>query len=170
MKRDYTCELQMNNRRQFFFYQSLFPMLLFLNGLFVILPILSISYLHLCLPLHLSFSFFLLVQNGCIDAGSHMLLAESQLSLVLQSDGPGHTSGNPWQRSPLPSLLHHPHRLYGADWIEIFRRLLRLLKQQNRYRTKTLRRSVFHLGAEQRLHMLLLKSFSALCCNTAFIN
>lgn len=31
-------------------------------------------------------------------------------------------------------------------------------------------RSVFHLGAEQRLHMLLLKGFSAPICNTAFIN
>lgn len=31
-------------------------------------------------------------------------------------------------------------------------------------------RSVFHLAAEQRLHMLLLKGFSALRCNPAFIN
>lgn len=99
----------------------------------------SLSYLPHCLLLYLSFFLFLPVQTGCINAGSHMLLAESQLSLLSQSDGPGHTSGNPWLGSPLPSLLRHPHPLYGADWIEIFRWLLRLLKQQNRYRTKTLR-------------------------------
>lgn len=69
-------------------------------------------------PVLIIFAFF-----SCrLDASaSHMLLAESQLSLLSQSDGPGHTSGNPWQGSPLPSLLHHRHPLYRADWIKIFR-------------------------------------------------
>lgn len=83
--------------------------------------------------------FFLPVQTRCIDVGSHMLLAEGQLSLLSQSDWPGRTSGSPWQGSPPAQPPPSPHPLYGADWIEIFRWLLCLLKQQNRYRTKTLR-------------------------------
>lgn len=104
-----------------------FPRLSFLNCLFVILPI---FFPLISLPL----------SSGCISVGSHVHQTESQLSLLQRSDGlAGHTSGSPWQGSPLPSVLHHPHPLYGADWIEIFRWLLRLLKKQNRYRTKTLR-------------------------------
>lgn len=110
--------------------------------------------------LHLSFfffpPFFLPVPTGCINANSHMLQAERQLSLLSQSDGPGHTSGNPWQGSPLPRLLHHPP-LYGAEWIDIVQftppeKTKAIQNQNNEWW------SVFHLGAEQRLHVHLLKS------------
>lgn len=50
----------------------------------------------------------------------------------------------------LPSLLHLRHPLYGAEWLEIFRWLFRLLKQQNRYRTKTLRRGLSFISELSR--------------------
>lgn len=100
MEQGCTCEVVMNNRR---FSQTLFPTVLFLNCLFVILPTSSPSLCQIS-----TIVFF--------DAASHMLLAESQLSLLSQSDGPGHTSGNPWQGSP---LAQPP----PTDWTEIFRRL-----------------------------------------------
>lgn len=106
VKQDYRCEQQMKNRS---FPLSLelssnFPMLLLLNCLPVIFFFTHLPFL-ISPPLssspHLSFIFFFLpVQTGCISVSSHMLLAESQLSLLSQSDGPGHTSGSPWQGSP----------------------------------------------------------------------
>lgn len=105
VKQDCTCELQMSNRSFHFWvvHKSL-------------LPISSFSHRPLIISTVFPWT------TGCITAASQMLLAESQLSLLSQSDGPGHTSGNPWQGSPLPSLLHpHPHPLYRADWIKISR-------------------------------------------------
>lgn len=89
-----------------------------------------------------------------------MLLAQSQLSLLSQSNVLGHTSGIPWQGSPLPSLHHHPQHFFfnGADWIEIFRwpsfvppEKTKLMQDQNNEG-----RSVFHLWAERGFHMVLL--------------
>lgn len=97
-------------------------------------PVSSLISPPLSSTLRIVFSVFL--SDSASTAASHMLLAESQLSLLSQSDEPGHTSGNPWQGSPLSSLLHHPpptppHPPYWADCIEVIRWLLRLLKKQN---------------------------------------
>lgn len=193
VKQDCRCEQQMNNR-SFSLRQSFFS--LCFHFWIVYLSFWPSPLSHICtIVFACTYPFFFLpVQTGCIIMGSHMLLAESQLSLLSQSDGPGHTSGNPWQGSPLPSLLHHSHPLYRTDWIEIFHWLLRLLKQQNRYRTKhvgevflssrswgevthalaqglfstTLPHSIYQLSINQRIIIIYLLMSNFLCWPMAF--
>lgn len=90
--------------------QNPFPLLSFLISLSVTLPVYPLSPLRsrgspqtsflLCLPL---------LPTPRINVGSHMPPAESQLLLLLHRDGPGRTSGTPWQGShpaqPPPSSL-----------------------------------------------------------------
>ncbi len=146
----------MNNRSSL---EPVFPMLSFLNCLSVILYISPLSYLHHCLLLLIVF-FLLPVQTGCTSVGSHMLLAESQLSLLSQSDGPGHTSGSPWQESPPAQPPPSPP---PALWSRLDRDLSWALTPPET--TKPIQnqnnggKSVFHLRAKQRLHMLLLRAF-----------
>lgn len=121
-------------------------------------PLFSPSYiseLSICHIAHILFLFSPPYLYNCflldfsIFPSSHMLLAQSQLSVLSQSDVLGHTSGIPWQGSPLPSLHHHPQHFFfnGADWIEIFRwpsfvppEKTKLMQDQNNEG-----RSVFHL-------------------------
>lgn len=77
-----------------------------LSCLFIILPVFSLHIFIIFCTYHF---FFLPVPTGCINASSHMLQAESQLSLLSQNDWPGHTSGNPWQEVHCPaSSTTHP--------------------------------------------------------------
>lgn len=161
-----TCELQMSNRN----FKLFFPMVLFLKRLPVINILSPLSYLLHCLP---PFNRFLLpLPSSCITEASRELLAESQLSLLSQSDGPGHTSGNPWQGSPLPRLLRHPPNPPLWSWLDQDLSLAFTPPEKTKpiANQNTKERAVFHLRAEQRLHMLLLKSFSALDWHTAFID
>ena len=127
-------------------------MLLYPSCLFVILPISSLS--------HISTIVFCCTLSWCADSllwprFPDASSCESAVALIqwwarshIWKPLAGKSPAQP-PPSPPPALL---------NWLDqdFFRRLLRLLKQQNRYRTKTLRRrSVFHLGAEQRLHMLM---------------
>lgn len=108
------CVLQMNNRSFSLCVtpppKTLFPLLSFLISLSVTLPVSPLlplrsqgspqTSLLLSLPL---------LPTPRINVDSHMPPAESQLSLLLHRNGPGRTSGTPWQGShpaqPPPSSL-----------------------------------------------------------------
>lgn len=143
-----------------------FPHPTSLNCLFVTLPIFSFffpPYLYNCFLLDFS-----------IFPSSHMLLAQSQLSLLSQSNVLGHTSGIPWQGSPLPSLHHHPQHFFlmGLTGSRSFVGLrLCLLKKQNWCRTKTMRGGLsFISGPSGGSTWSCSRPLSALNCTTAFIN
>lgn len=145
-------------------------------------PLFSPSYiseLSICHIAHILFLFspisLQLFSSGLFHfPSSHMLLAQSQLSLLSQSNVLGHTSGIPWQGSPLPSLHHHPQHFFlmGLTGSRSFVGLrLCLLKKQNWCRTKTMRGGLsFISGPSGGSTWSCSRPLSALNCTTAFIN